>query len=156
MDKIKQSCRGFTVIELMVGILSFSVMVLVVGSMLVFGWQGWARYNQNVAMQRDATLGLTIVSKEIRNASYGDIMDGAGISFSKSGISFGESGKNIVRNDGTKVVVGWLRPGTFITRKQQATDTTGQIKRWVEVGFTLETTTDSEAYRIKVSPRNES
>lgn len=148
--------QGFTIIELLIATLAFSILMLAVGSMLVFGWQGWYRYSDSVSMQGDAALATQMIAKEIRNASYVDISDGAGISFANSGISFSESGNNLVRSDGMIVVNGWLVPGTFVTRKLELATSQTRFKtnQWVEVGFSLRTTTQREAYSIQVSPRN--
>lgn len=156
MDRIKKSRLGFTLVELMVAALAFSVLALAVGSMLVFGWRGWKRNNDLVSMQRDATLTITAISKEIRNATFEEITDGAGISFSGSGISFNESGNKLMRGNSLAVVNGWLVPSTFITRKQQKVNAAGETKEWVDVNFSLQTSTETESYSIEVSPRNES
>ena len=154
MNRIKNSKLGFTLVELMVAALAFSILALAVGSMLVFGWQGWKRSNDLVEMQRDATLTMMMISKEIRNATFDEITDGAGISFGGSGTSFNGSGSSIVRNDGMVVLRGGLQSGSFITTRQVKEDAAGQTNKWVEVAFTLETTTETEPYSIKVSPRN--
>jgi len=154
MDRTKQSKCGFTLVELMVAALAFSILSLAVGSMLVYGWQGWKRNNDLVAMQRDASLAMMMISKEIRNAQYDEIVEGAGISFNGSGASFTESGNSIVHSDGMRVVNGWLVPGTFITRRSEVVGTGYETNQWVEVGFDLATTTETKSYTIKVSPRN--
>lgn len=154
MNTKKNAKLGFTLVELMMASLAFSMLALAVGSMLVFGWQGWKRSNDVVGMQRDATLAMMMISKEIRNATYDQIIDGPGISFGGSGASFSESGNQIVRNDGMVIVDGWLQPGSFITTRQLEEDAAGQTNRWVEVAFTLKTTIETEPYSIKVSPRN--
>jgi len=156
MDRIKKSRLGFTLVELMVAALAFSLLAVAVGSMLVFGWQGWKRSNDLVGMQRDATLAMMMISKEIRNAAYDEITDGSGVSFGGSGISFSESGNQIIRDDGMVVVNGWLSPGTFRARKVEvvSADTEYKTNQWVEVDFTLETTTETESYSIKIAPRN--
>jgi len=156
MGKIKKSRLGFTIIELMMTTLVFAVLVLAVGSMLIYGWQGWKRTSEWVRMQRDASLAILMISKEIRNATYDTITEGSGISFVDSGFTFSESGKNIIRNDGVTVVGGWLTPGTFVTRKLEVVNasTAYQTNQWIEVEFTLHTTTETEPYSIKVSPRN--
>ena len=156
MDRIKKSRLGFTLIELMVATLAFAILVLAVGSMLVYGWLGWKRNSEWVRMQRDASLTILMISKEIRNATYDKITEGSGISFIDSGIVFSESGNNIIRNDGVPMVTGWLTPGTFVTRKLEVANagTEYQTNQWVEVDFTLQTSIEAESYSIKVSPRN--
>ena len=155
MNGIKKSCRGFSLVELMVAALAFSILVLLTGSMLIFGWRGWKQANENVNMQQDASLAMTMISKEIRNATSGEITVAAGvISFGGSGASFTESGNDLVLDDGMKVIRGCLDTGTFKTRKDQGTDAEGKTNQWVQVDFDLTTTTQTESYSIKVSPRN--
>ena len=155
MDRTKKSKLGFTLVELMMAMLAFSILSLAVGSMLVYGWQGWKRNNDLVAMQRDASLAMMMISKEIRNAQYDEITDGLGLSFS-NGVSFSESGNSMVHNGGMTVVNGWLTAGSFVTRKMEElnADTDFKTNQWVEVDFTLATTTETEPYSIKVSLRN--
>lgn len=57
---------GFSLIELMMAMLATSILVLAVGSMLVYGWMGWKRNNDSVAMQRDVSLAMRIIAREIR------------------------------------------------------------------------------------------
>ena len=156
MNKTRKSRNGFTLVELMVATLAFSILVLAVGSMLVFGWMGWKRNNDLVNMQRDASLAMMMISKEIRNASYDEIIEGSGISFTGSGISFAESGNDIVHSGGMTVVDGWLDTGSFRSRKVEFSGSPAGFKtnQWVEVAFTLATATETESYLIKVSPRN--
>jgi prepilin-type N-terminal cleavage/methylation domain-containing protein len=160
MKKIDPSKQGFTLIEVMMAAVAFALLVVAVGSMLVFGYMGWRRNNDLVNMQRDASLTMMMISKEIRNASPDEIADGTGgISFAGSGISFTESGNNIVHSgSGMATVNGWLVPNSFITTKREffGSLTGSETNHWVEVDFTLATTTETESYSIKVSPRNES
>lgn len=92
MNRINKSRGGFTIMELLMATLAFSVMMLVVGSMLVYGWRGWKRNTEHVGMQRNATIAMMMISKEIRNTTYADISDGAGISLGASGVSFPSRG----------------------------------------------------------------
>ncbi len=73
--KVKQnSSGGFTIIELMVSTIAFAVMVLAVGSMLVFGYTAWTRGNSSVEMQRDVSLAMRVIAKEIRMANIDDVI----------------------------------------------------------------------------------
>lgn len=154
MNGKNKSRGGFTLVEMMVAALAFGIMMLVVGSMLYYAWLAWKRNNEVVAMQRNATIAMMMLSKEIRNSTYSAITPGAGISFSDSGASFTESGNRIVLNDGTIVVDDGLVTGSFITRKLEEEDAAGTTNQWVEVNFTLETTIETVPYTINVSPRN--
>jgi prepilin-type N-terminal cleavage/methylation domain-containing protein len=159
MKKTGNSKQGFTLIEIMMAAVAFALLVVAVGSMLVFGYQGWRRNNDLVNMQRDASLTMMMIAKEVRNATYDDITDGAGISFAGSGIVFDESGRDIVHSGtGIAVVNDRLVPGSFKTRKREVVSSVTGYKtnHWVEVEFTLATTTETETFASKVSPRNES
>jgi prepilin-type N-terminal cleavage/methylation domain-containing protein len=159
MTRIGRSKKGFTLIEVMVAAVAFSLLVVAVGSMLVFGYRGWRRNNDLVNMQRDASLTLMMIAREIRNGTYDDVTVGSGISFAGSGISFTESGDDIIHSgSGMAVVNGWLVPGSLKSRKQEIANGATDFKtnQWVEVEFALATTTETESYSIKASPRNES
>lgn len=146
--------KGFTIVELMVGMLAFSVMALVVATMLIYGWRGWVRSRELVSMQREASLSMLMIVKEIRNSTYAGITDGSGISFSDTGSSFSESGNSIISDDGFTLVDGWLVPGTFLTSKYQDVDADGRKEQWVDVSFTLKTSSEQESFTISAVPRN--
>lgn len=86
---------GFTLVELMVTAVAFSILALATGSMLVFGWQGWKRMNDSVDMQRDASLAMYVMAREVRKSSIDEITvgnqlgcvdtDGTNVSFTVSG-----------------------------------------------------------------------
>lgn len=71
--KITNSRGGFGLAEMMVAMLATSIMALMVGSMLVYGWGGWKRNNDSVAMQRDASLAMRVLAKEIRRTPIGGV-----------------------------------------------------------------------------------
>lgn len=152
MDRNITSNRGFTLVELMVVMLVSAVLALAVGSMLVFGWMGWVRSNESVSSQRDASLAMLMIAKEIRNSSYDDITAGSGIQFN-SGVSFQASGLDLIRDDGMKVVDGWLVSGSFVSTKKE--DISAVVtSQWVRVAFSLQTSTEVNNYAIEVAPRN--
>lgn len=151
MDKNMVSNSGFTLVELMVAMLVAAILALAVGSMLVFGWMGWVRSNEIVASQRDASLAMLMIAKEIRNSSYGDITAGSGIVCKD--FSFQDSGVDLTRNDGMKVVDGWLVSGSFVSTKKEDISASG-TSRWVRVAFSLQTSTEVNNYAIEVTPRN--
>lgn len=75
MNKQKNK-SGFTLIELMMAALAFSILALATGSMLVFGWQGWKKMNDSVDMQRDASLAMYIIAREVRKSTIANITVG--------------------------------------------------------------------------------
>ena len=160
MYKINKSKRGFTMVELMMATVAFAALSLAVGSMLVYGWMGWRRANDWIEMQRSASLSMMTISKEVRNTRHDLITEGAGLALTRmdgSAVTFSDSGSSIVRStDGFKLVDGWLVPGSFKTYKYEEVGNATQFKtnQWVEIDFTLATSTETEAYTIKVSPRN--
>lgn len=82
MKKVKTK-EGFTLVELLVAMLAFSIMILAVGLMLVYGWLGWRQTTHSVNMQRDAVLAMEQIAREIRTSNIADIThDSAGIYFS--------------------------------------------------------------------------
>jgi len=70
------SCSGFTLVELMMAMLATAILALTVGSLLVFAWKGWRINNESVNMQRDVSLAMKIMAREIRKASIENITDG--------------------------------------------------------------------------------
>lgn len=68
---------GFTVIELMAGILASSVLILTVSSLLIMGWIGWRRNNESVNMQRDGSLAMRVIAEEIRKSGFTAITAGS-------------------------------------------------------------------------------
>ncbi len=78
---------------------AFSILALATGSMLVFGWQGWKRMNDSVDMQRDASLAMHVMAREVRKSSIGDITVGNNqlecVDPSGTNVSFTVSGGNL-------------------------------------------------------------
>lgn len=74
-----KSKSGFTLVELMVVALAFAVLALATGSMLVFGWQGWKKMSDSVEMQRDASLAMYVMAREVRKSAVADITVGNGL-----------------------------------------------------------------------------
>ncbi len=96
---------GFTLVELMMAIMSASLLALVVGTMLVSGFTSW-RYNNNaVNMQRDASLAMETIGWQIRQSVRGDIsVPGAGV------LDFSGSNITNVSWEGNQLL---LNPGSF-------------------------------------------
>ncbi|MBN2161382.1 MAG: type II secretion system protein [Pontiellaceae bacterium] len=63
---------AFTLIELMVAVLAGAVFALLVGSMLIFSYQGWSDNNRKVEQHRDASLAMDTIGRLIRQARMGE------------------------------------------------------------------------------------
>ena len=64
-----QSNSGFTVVELMAGMVSAAVLALVFSAVLIFGYKGWTRLQAEVAMQGDADVAMRTMDSSVRGAS---------------------------------------------------------------------------------------
>jgi Tfp pilus assembly protein PilW len=151
--KTKKQSDGFTIVELMVGMLAFSVLVLVVGSMLVFGLLGWRDSKESASMQRDAVIAMNIIAREIRNSSIDEVSgDGNSINFAASPAVGRNSDVVFLDSDiayGSGVVLtSWDDP-VFDT--SSIAGSTGVVVR-----FSLATSrgTDANNYEMTVYPRN--
>jgi Tfp pilus assembly protein PilW len=137
--KLKKTA-GFTVIELMAGMLGMAVIAMAVGSMLVYGWMGWRRNMESIAMQRNATVAMQVLEKRIRNAEMGEI-DG----FGTHTLTFADDPdfSDTEFSEGSFVKINSFKAVT--------NDLGG-----VEVSFALSTVsdTDENEYSITVYPRN--
>lgn len=58
--------KGFTIVELMVGIIITSVLVLTIGSMLFYTYVSWFKNCDAVELQRDATIAMDMIARSIR------------------------------------------------------------------------------------------
>ena len=101
----KQSKRGFTLVELMVSMVVLALLSLTIGSVLIFTWTGWHRASDSVAMQRDASLAMRMIAKEIRASDSDDIEVGNYLKCSNA--TFSRSGDDLTYK-GMNVVDGWL------------------------------------------------
>ena len=151
--KIKKQSAGFTIMELLVAMIAFSVLILLVGSMLVFSWLGWRDNKESVSMQRDAVIAMNLISKQIRISSIDQVTgDANGIYFATSSAVGRNSDVSFLSSDipfGSGVVLNsWTTPEFDTTTISGATG--------VVVRFTLATSrgTDANNYQMTVYPRN--
>ena len=61
--------NGFTLVELMAGLLSAAVLALVFSAVLVYGYKGWFRLQTEAAMQSDADVAMRTMDRIGRAAS---------------------------------------------------------------------------------------
>ena len=93
-----QHKKGFTLPELMVGLLAFSILSLSMGLMLIQGWKVWYSSNDSVSMQRDTALALSVIRKEIRCSKLDDlIVSGNRIDFPATGVRQSTGAESIYR-----------------------------------------------------------
>lgn len=96
---------GFTLVELLVSMVALSIVALTVGSILYYTWIGWKRNQDSVNMQRDASLTMRMVAKEVRRTAINNISGGNSLICGTK--SFVPNGKDLNYN-GMAIVDGWL------------------------------------------------
>ena len=97
---------GFGLIEMLIAVLATSMLVLAVGSALVFTWRGGRRGREAIGMQRDVSLALRTIGREIRQSSTDDITIGTDI-LTCGTASFSKSGR-VLQYDGIALIDGWV------------------------------------------------
>ena len=118
---------GFTLIELMMTAVAFSILALATGSMLVFGWQGWTRINASVDMQRDASLAMRVMAREVRKSSVANITVGSSLGCvdpSGSNVTFTVSNGNLEMAVGGTFFMNLVR-GQAVSLSSSITNSTG-------------------------------
>ena len=140
----KRNSAGFTVVELMTGMLGMAIIALAVGSMLVFGWMGWRRTAESIQMQRNSMVALRILERRIRNASLDDI---AGLGAGTTQLTF---------SDDPDFSSTTFSEGSYV-QIDSFSATTNRLGG-VDLTFSLSTTTDTDdnTYTVTLYPRNES
>ncbi len=105
---------GFTLVELMAGMVSAAVLALVFSSVLIFGYKGWTRLRAEADLQADADVALRTIDRIARGASNATWIAGtATLVFSNAPIhSFSKpvSGSNLLWNTTTLIA---NRVGSF-------------------------------------------
>jgi len=81
---------GFTIVELLAGMVAASVLAIAVGSVLFYAYRGWTVSSESVDMQRDGTIAMLTLSKRIRAAVP------SGVSVSGSDLSIARGGTTAV------------------------------------------------------------
>ncbi len=101
----KKKTRGFTVVEMLVSMLAFSILVLSIGLMLVYSWRGWRYSNESITMQRDASLAFKVITREIRGSSITNMTFSADqIGFTAAGVRASTGAESIYRTEGGDLV----------------------------------------------------
>jgi prepilin-type N-terminal cleavage/methylation domain-containing protein len=144
--KAHRKSEGFTVIELMVSMIAFSVLAIAVGSMLYYGWLGWRRSTDSVAFQRDAMIAMRVVEHRIRSASL-DSLSSRAVSWNSSQLTFASdadfSSSDLAFDSGVVFV-----PGSFNIQSNEI----GGVS--VEFALRNASATDEASYEMTIYPRN--
>lgn len=143
---VKKSKQGFTLAELIMGLLALSILMLIVGSLLILTWTGWADYSSMLGMQRDAHVAMREIKKEIRNSNISEISgDADSIDF----ISFGTRTTDFTYNSSEIPV------SPRVALSSWSSPVIGS--NYVTVAFVLTNTRGSlqKSYQMTISPRNE-
>lgn len=86
----RSRCSGFSLVELMVAMVAVAVMALTVGSVLYYAWVGWSRGRDSVKMQRDVSLAMRMLAKEIRASNPADVEVGSSLKCSNATFSMSD------------------------------------------------------------------
>jgi prepilin-type N-terminal cleavage/methylation domain-containing protein len=91
----KKRQSGFSLVELMLAMVATAILSLAVGIMLVYAFRGWRQNTESVQMQRNATLAMRVMAREIRRTPVENISAG-----SSSLICTNASGTVFIRQQG--------------------------------------------------------
>ena len=97
MNKRRQS--GFTLLEVMVGILCAGILALTMGSLLYFNYKGWKGLQAVADMQRDGSLAMNTMTRVIRGSASANILaanNSPGLTNNVEGWRFSKVGGRLV------------------------------------------------------------
>jgi Tfp pilus assembly protein PilW len=66
---------GFTLVELMIAMVSSAILALIVALILFMSYREWRADNEYARLRRDAAFAVQIMAKDIRNSSYSNITE---------------------------------------------------------------------------------
>ncbi len=83
------ACRnkGFTLVELMVGMVAAAILALMFGAMLFYGYTGWVRLQAMAEMERSGALAMHTMSRVFRGATATKIKNVSGSSVIVSNVN---------------------------------------------------------------------
>ena len=147
----KKHQAGFTLVELMLGIMATAILALAVGIMLVYAFRGWRQNTESVQMQRNATLAMRVMAKEIRRTPLVNISDG-----SSSLICTNASGTVSIRQQGgnLSLQVDAERPFILVNDIVTAFNTRSRPDGSVTVRLNLATGSDISTNAMVIYSRN--
>lgn len=148
--KQKSSKAAFTLLEMLLAMLAAVFLMITVVHVFYYAWLGWIRNTHSVSMQRDATLAMERIAREIRSSDIGEISgDSDGIYFAPSSIpNVRPNAVNILATDIP------VFPGVHIAGFNPPVINVSS--NTVKVSFTLFTdeNADQNYYEMTVTPRN--
>ncbi len=65
--------RGLTIVELLVAMVAASILALAVGAIMYYSYRGWASVQSVGNMERDGSLAMQAVAKEVRGAASSNV-----------------------------------------------------------------------------------
>jgi len=148
---MKNRDSGFTLVELMIGVLLLSLLALVVTQIPLFNLRSWRKGNERLEMQRDAHYAMLRIQRKLRPArlSHIDVSDPSTLVIDlNTGENFSLQETNLFYQnpEGTQEVVIEGDVGTQFT----VTPTGGAIN----VALTLARESVQTTLAIAVKPRN--
>ena len=60
---------GFSLLELVAGILAAAILALTAGSMLWYGYRGWKQVGDSIGLQRDMRNSMEVMSRAVRSGT---------------------------------------------------------------------------------------
>ena len=145
---MKNRDSGFTLVELMIGVLLLSLLALVVTQIPLFNLRSWRKGNERLEMQRDAHYAMLRIQRKLRPArlSHIDVSDPSTLVIGDETFFLQETNLFYQNPEGTQEVVIEGDVGTQFT----VTPTGGAIN----VALTLARESVQTTLAIAVKPRN--
>ena len=106
MSASRTNDSGFSVIELLLVISAASVLALTIGTVVVFTWKGWQQARVSVEMQREMSMSLRVIAREVRESDPADLSGGTSLDCTSG--TFAKSGDNLTFGN-LNLVAGRLR-----------------------------------------------
>ncbi len=146
--------NGFSLVEVLIAMLAMSILALTVGILLVYSWKAWRLGNESVQMQRDTTLALKMLTKEIRSCSITNIDTSAAnaISFQPQNTSIKRIGGNLIHSSPDM--------GDFVLMRGTATEfvldkkTNGVECIHVSLGYQTKSGNEPGEQQVNIHTRN--
>lgn len=118
--KKSRSKSGFTLVELLLVVAAMGFLALTIGSILFYTWAGWEQAKESVSMQRDASLAMRVIAREIRESDPADISGGS--SLTCTGGTFALAGSDFEYNN-DPLVAGYARAFSATVNGREVTVT---------------------------------